>query len=152
MPSLLVRKPEDATPVRSVTKPIVIVLLVFGAGLELMPELPDELHAARAVQSATSRTANPESLRRIGEPPPLSAGRFSAAAGQDRTDDSWVRRRWPRRAADGLADALEALERTSASAGNVIIRAAARRIGMAELDRLMGPPTGDARAIRTCGF
>jgi len=32
----------------------VIVLLVFGAGLELMPELPDELHAARAVQSATS--------------------------------------------------------------------------------------------------
>jgi hypothetical protein len=36
-------------------------------------ELPDELHAARAVQAATARTAHRESRRRIGEPPPLSA-------------------------------------------------------------------------------
>ncbi len=60
MPSLLVRKPDDATPVRSVTKPIVIVLvLALGPVLEFVPELPDELHAARAVQAATSRAAPP---------------------------------------------------------------------------------------------
>src|SRR5215831_19203765 len=59
MPSLLVRKPDDATPVRSVTKPIVIVLpLVPGPVLELVPE-PDELHAARAVHAATNRAAHP---------------------------------------------------------------------------------------------
>jgi hypothetical protein len=59
MPSLLVRKPDDATPVRSVTKPIVIVLLVPGPVVEPVPELPDELHAARAVQAATNRAAPP---------------------------------------------------------------------------------------------
>src|SRR5258706_11885305 len=78
MPSLLVRKPDDATPVRSVTKPIVIVFDPPVAGLDPGPgeldELddPDELHAARAVQAATTRTAHAESRRRIGEPPPLS--------------------------------------------------------------------------------
>jgi hypothetical protein len=60
MPSLLVKKPDDATPVRSVTKPIVIVLdpLVLGPVLEPVP-FPDELHAVRAVQAATNRTAHP---------------------------------------------------------------------------------------------
>ena len=72
MPSLLVRNPDDATPVRSVTKPIVIVFDPPAAGLD--PELdeldpPDEPHAARAVQAATARTAHPESRRRIGDTP-----------------------------------------------------------------------------------
>src|SRR5260370_6651300 len=74
MPSLLVRKPDDATPVRSVTKPIVIVfdppVLLLDPGLGELDD-PDELHAARAVQAATTRTAHAESRRRIGEPPPL---------------------------------------------------------------------------------
>jgi hypothetical protein len=75
MPSLLVRKPDDATPVRSVTKPIVIVFDPPVAGLDPEPgelgELddPDEPHAARAVQAATTRTAHPESRRRIGDTP-----------------------------------------------------------------------------------
>src|SRR5258706_15974579 len=75
MPSLLVRHRDDATPVRSVTNPIVIVFDPPVAGLDPGPgELddPDELHAARAVQAATTRTAHAESRRRIGEPPPLS--------------------------------------------------------------------------------
>src|ERR1700757_1932062 len=69
MPSLLVMNPDDAAPVRSVTKPIVIV---FDAGLALDPGLLDPgleaLHAARAVQAATTRTAHPEICLRIGEP------------------------------------------------------------------------------------
>src|SRR5258708_13199939 len=78
MPSLLVRKPDDATPVRSVTKPIVMVfdppVLWLAPGPGELDELddPDEPHAARAVQAATTRTAHAESRRPIGEPPPLS--------------------------------------------------------------------------------
>src|SRR5258708_15001660 len=71
MPSLLVRKPDDATPVRSVTKPIVMVfdppVLWLAPGLGALDD-PDEPHAARAVQAATTRTAHAESRRRIGEP------------------------------------------------------------------------------------
>src|SRR5260370_36218994 len=75
MPSLLVRKPDDATPVRSVTKPIVMVfdppVLWLAPGPGELDELddPDEPHAARAVQAATTRTAHPESRRRIGDTP-----------------------------------------------------------------------------------
>jgi len=39
----------------------------FDAVLLLGPEL-EELHAARAVQAATTRTAHPEIRLRIGEP------------------------------------------------------------------------------------
>src|SRR5258708_15443091 len=75
MPSLLVRKPDDATPVRSVTKPIVIVFDPPVAGLDPgpgepgEPDPPDEPHAARAVPAATTRTAHPASRRRIGDTP-----------------------------------------------------------------------------------
>jgi hypothetical protein len=84
MPSLLVRNPDDADPVKSVTKPIVIdlgpLLLCFGLGLAPVLdvlEVPDELHAAMAVHSATARTTHPENLRPIGEP---SLGRPGVAA------------------------------------------------------------------------
>src|SRR5258708_34079907 len=78
MPSLLVRKPDDPTPVRSVTKPIVMVfdppVLWLAPGPGELDELddPDEPHAARAVQAATTRTTHPESRRRTDEPHPLS--------------------------------------------------------------------------------
>jgi hypothetical protein len=73
MPSLLVKKPDDATPVRSVTKPIVIVFDPpgFVPVPDFVPEPPDEVHAARAVHAATTSTADRESRRRIGGPPPL---------------------------------------------------------------------------------
>src|SRR6266567_4118108 len=85
MPCLLVRNPDDATPVRSVTNPIVIVFDPVAPVLD--PELdepgeldpPDELHAVKAVQATTTRIAHlvlaRESRRRIGEPPLLSAVR-----------------------------------------------------------------------------
>src|SRR5260370_24565608 len=75
MPRLLVRNPDDAPPVRSVTNPIVIVFDPPVAGLDPgpgepgEPDPPDEPHAARAVQAATTRTAHPESRRRIGDTP-----------------------------------------------------------------------------------
>jgi len=52
-------------------------VIVFDAGLALDPEFDpvlaldpelEELHAARAVQAATTRTAHPEIRLRIGEP------------------------------------------------------------------------------------
>src|SRR5258708_23444832 len=71
MASLLVRNPDEATPVRSVTKPIVIVFgpLVPACDPEL-DELdpPDEPQAVRAALAARSRTAHPEIRLRIGKP------------------------------------------------------------------------------------
>jgi hypothetical protein len=60
MPSLEVRNPDDATPVRSVRKPIVIVLEppVAAVGPELDPpdpelDPPDEPHAAACSSTAS---------------------------------------------------------------------------------------------------
>src|SRR5260370_36362216 len=71
MPLTSVVNPDDATPVRSVTTPIVIVFDPLEAGLDPAldpPDEPDEPHAAKAVPAATSRTAHPEIRLRIGEP------------------------------------------------------------------------------------
>jgi len=55
MPLTSVRNPDDATPVRSLTTPIVIVFDPAAPPVDPAPDPPDEPHAVRAAQAAVKQ-------------------------------------------------------------------------------------------------